>query len=315
MIIDSHLHIGLMGTTESSLLTYLDQQGIDKCWLLTWEEAHPPVPMLYQPLDLEDVRKAWKNHPDRIVPFYAPDPGRTGWKDALKRCLDEGFAGCGELKVAREWDDPHIEELLSFLNENKLPLVFHSEQSRMVYQPLGSSLKEKVLRRLINERTNGKFGQKAREARAKGILKQHLDARLIEVPSYLSDLGKLNRALENFRDVKFVAHGPHFWNNFGSRSKNFLFHETGKVKNRGLIWDMLEANPNLFCDISGFSGWNALQRDKDLSREFLESFNTHILFGTDNFRLNQKHYIETLNLTDKALDNIMHGNAEKLTSQ
>ena len=135
MIIDSHLHIGLNGWNEDVLMRYLDEHEISKAWVLTWDEQKPVAPIYYSPLDIGVVKKAYKNHPERIVPFYAPDPGRKDWKEKLIKSLDEGFAGCGELKVSYRWDHPQMIPLLEFLDNRKLPLVFHMERSRKIFIP------------------------------------------------------------------------------------------------------------------------------------------------------------------------------------
>ncbi len=312
MVIDSHLHIGLMGMTEKSLLTYLDEQEIDRCWLLTWEELSPPLPYLYAPLDLGTVKKAWINHPDRIVPFYAPDPGKKDWKEDLQTCLDEGFGGCGELKVGRNWKDSRVRHLLEFLNEKKLPLIFHSEQARIAYDPEGSKLLGPVFRRLINERFNGESARIISSLYRNGFFKRHLKDRLHELPGYLDDLDGLEDALTLYTDVKFIAHGPHFWNHFGNRKVSYHFHETGPVAQKGQIWDLLDRFPNLFCDISGYSAWNALNRDSLLTREFLEKYSHKVLFGTDNFPFRQRQFLENTGLSKQALDNILGKNAQSL---
>lgn len=84
MIIDTHLHIGLNGWTDDSLIKYLDENQIAKAWILTWDEQNPIAPEYYIPLDIDKVSKAFKKYPDRIVPFYAPDPGRPDWKKSYQ---------------------------------------------------------------------------------------------------------------------------------------------------------------------------------------------------------------------------------------
>ena len=112
--------------------------------------------MYYQSLDIDLVRKAFKNSPDRIVPFYAPDPARPDWKERLSDCLNDGFAGCGELKVPYNWNDERIIPLLEFLNNNDLPLIFHMERGRNIFVPERDRGADWLFKRLINERFNGR---------------------------------------------------------------------------------------------------------------------------------------------------------------
>jgi len=314
MIIDSHLHIGLNGWTEETLMKYLDDQGIDKAWLLTWDEMNPMVPIYYESLDVEMVKTAYRNFPDRIVPFYAPDPARSDWKMLLQRFLDDGFAGCAELKVPYRWNDPLLLPLLEFLNKKKLPLVFHMERARKIFIPGSDRGMDWFFKRIINERTNGVAAHHIEKWSEKtGIFKKYLGKHMIEFPGYLLDFSELEEAVFNFPDIRFIAHGPHFWNNISNPGRDYLFHQTGKVNGRGIAWDLLEKYPNFFCDLSGFSAYNAISRNEAFSREFLNTNHTKLLFGTDNSGLDMLGKVKELVTDASMLSDILQGNARKIT--
>lgn len=313
MLIDAHLHIGLNDWTEERLLHYLDENDIEKAWLLTWDEMDPLLPLEYQPLDIELVRKAFKQHPDRIVPFYAPDPARPDWKEELKRCLDEGFAGCAELKVTYNWDDPNMLPLLEFLDSNGLPLVFHMERARKYFVGSDKKKLEWLLKRLINTRYNGVQARRIENfSRRTGVLRNYLDKRTIEFPGYLLDFESLEKAVAEYKNISFIGHGPHIWNHYAIVERDYLFHQCGKIKGKGLIWRLLEAYENFHCDISGFSGYNAMNRDHRASKEFLSLFHEKILFGTDNYELGLHKLLESFNIDVEKKANIYYNNARRI---
>lgn len=316
MIIDSHLHIGLNKWTEDSLISYLDKKEISKAWILTWDEADPAIPIYYVPLDIKLVKKAYKKYPDRLVPFYAPDPKRSDWKERLSSCLDEGFAGCGELKVPYRWDDKTMEGLLEFLNERKLPLIFHMEKDREYFIPKKDRGADWLFKRLINERFNGKMnhfllGLK----RSTGFLQKYLDSHLIDFPGYMLDFESLEHAAEKYRDIQFIAHGPHVWNNFSIPRPEYLFHQKGKFRGEGKLWKLLKNHENMYCDLSGFSCYNALGRDRQATERFFHTFHQKILFGTDNTDLELMDFIKGFELTQSEYEAIFYKNAESILAR
>ncbi len=314
MVIDSHLHIGLNGWTEQTLLNYMDTHGIEKAWILTWDEVNPVVPMYYIPLDIELVRQAFRNHPDRIVPFYAPDPDRPDWQERLQECLNEGFAGCGELKVPYRWNDERMFPLLEFLDKHHLPLVFHMERARKVFIPAKEQWADWLFKRFVNERFNGKSARFIEGPITRsGMLQKYLEKRMIDFPGYLLDFRLLEDALNRYRHIRFISHGPHIWNHFSIPAKEYLFHQSGRISGKGILWKLLEQYDNFYCDLSGFSGFNALNRDRSFSTEFLDMFFRKVLFGTDNSDLGLMALLEGLGLDNKKLHAIFYANAEAIT--
>jgi len=316
VIIDAHLHIGLNNHPEDHFLDLLDRRGVDKAWVLTWDELDPVLPDYYIPLDIETVSRTFRKHPDRIVPFYAPDPARKNWKDLLTKRLDEGFAGCGELKVPYNWDAAVMQPLLEYLNQHSLPLIFHMEQSKHVFTPGKDRGIDWLLKRLVNERFNGRTAHIIQHAKKRfGIGKRYLDKRLKEFPGYLQGFNELKDALEKYPNIRFVAHGPHFWNHISIPEKHYLFLQDGRFNGKGEAWKLLEDFPNLYCDISGHSGATALKRDEKMTGAFLEQFGNKILFGTDNTNFGMRELVEK-HLTEKEKrDAVLYKNALSLTGK
>jgi predicted TIM-barrel fold metal-dependent hydrolase len=313
VIIDSHLHIGLNGWTEDVLIKYLDDNEIDQAWILTWDEEKPVAPLYYVPLDIDVVKKAHKNHPDRVVPFYAPDPGRKDWELRLNEAIDLGFVGCGELKVSYNWNDPVMEALLEYLDNKKLPLIFHMERSRDIFIPKKDTGADWLFKRLINERFNGKSTQLIHRLKKNiGFLDGYLNKRQVEFPGYLLDFKQLENAVSTYSNIRFIAHGPHTWNNFSQIKKEYLFHQDGKIIGKGKLWKMLEEHSNFFCDLSGFSGYNALSRDLIVTKEFLGELNYKLLFGTDNMNMGLLQLLNKLDLQEDQMEQIMFKNARRI---
>lgn len=228
----------------------------------------------------------------------------------LSARLDEGFAGCGELKVPYRWDDEIMQPLLEFLNENKLPVIFHMERARKIFLARKELGADWLFKRLINERFNGRTAHYILMLKNKtGFLKNYLNKRLIDFPGYLQDFSSLEMVLKKYDQIHFIAHGPDIWNNFSIPSNDYLFHQTGAYKRKGKLWELLNTYDKLYCDLSGLSAYNALNRNQDASKEFLNSLHKKLLFGTDNMDLGLKEFLENLKLESKILDAIYSKNA------
>ena len=153
--IDAHFHVNFMGFSADRIVEYLNQKGIEKCWALTWEEKDPPIPSLYKHLSFEDVMDAHERHPQRIIPFYAPDPGSQDIQKRFNQYIEKGVKGCGELKVTYKWADSLIDEYVKVVSGLNIPLLFHMEAPRQQYIKLNNSKTEKLLEQLLNGALNG----------------------------------------------------------------------------------------------------------------------------------------------------------------
>ena len=156
--IDAHLHVNLGSMDAESLVTYLDRHQIEKCWLHTWEEVNPPVPSIYQPLSIDEAFTVYRNFPDRIVLFYAPDPGSKIFRENLLHYMKAGLKGCGELKISAQWKDRIIEEYLMFISSHRLPLLFHMEAPKTYYIADRRNPADRAFGLLMNGLFNGVSG-------------------------------------------------------------------------------------------------------------------------------------------------------------
>ncbi|HDR68737.1 MAG TPA: hypothetical protein ENN61_06755 [Bacteroidaceae bacterium] len=312
-LIDAHMHVNLNGIDKAGLIKYLDNMGIEKCWLLSWEELNPAINYTYFHLSLEDILDAYDTCPGRIVPFYAPDPSDNAFEKKLTDAIEKGVKGCGELKVSYKWEHPKIESFLELVEKLNIPLIFHMEKPRIHYVPDNSGLVDRVFERLLNDKFNGVSRYYLnRFIDFTGILRKKVKSNQVYFPGYLFDFESLEKRVVQFKGINFIGHGPDFWNAISDASNPKFIHQTGKIEKFGIIDRLLESYDNFYCDISGFSGYNALSRDKKASKIFLEKHSHKVLFGTDNSGSDLLTLLNSLRLNTIITEQILYLNAEKL---
>src|SRR4029078_6552655 len=75
---------------------------------------------------------------------------------------------------------------------------------------------------------------------------------------------------------------------------------------------LLDRFPNLHCDLSAESDFNALSRDPDNARDFLTTYRDRVLFGRDYADDRLRPFLQELGLADDVLAAIFSGNALRL---
>ena len=95
-------------------------------------------------------------------------------------------------------------------------------------------------------------------------------------------LGRLEKMLKKYPKLKILGHSQCFGSEIdsGVTVENRNGYPKGKVVEGAVIRIMREC-PNLYCDLSAGSGYNALSRDEDFAYKFIEEFGERLLFGTD----------------------------------
>lgn len=110
----------------------------------------------------------------------------------------------------------------------------------------------------------------------------------------IDDLGlpRLEKLLKKYPNLKIIGHSQCFWSEIGDNvtEDNRSKYPEGKV-NEGRVAKILRECPNLFCDLSAGSGFNALNRDTDYAYRFIEEFSDRLMFGTDFVVPNQKNFL------------------------
>ncbi len=312
-IIDAHMHIGLSNYRAEDIIRSMDRKGIGQSWLLTWEERQPPIPGLHMDLPPEPILEACAKYPHRFVPFYAPDPSTKSPDALFKQYKDLGIKGCGELKISRKWEDPLIESYLEIVQHHDFALVFHMENPRMQYIQEKEGFFQWLLERLLNDKYNGVSSYYIRQfAESTGILKRKIRRNLVEFPGNLFDFASLEKRIRQYPRIRFIGHGPDFWNHISSFQHAKYIHQKGSIKAFGIIDRLLEEYDNFYCDISGTSGYNALTRDRKQATVFLQKHYNKILFGTDNTQFPLIDLLHSMNLGNMQMEMILQKNAVKV---
>jgi len=316
-VIDAHLHIGLNDIQKSEdLIEYLDDNNIDKCWLLTWEESAPAIDAQYQSLPVQDVFETYSEYQDRVVPFYAPDPMSENSLERFKHWYEKGVRGFGELKASVNWSNSQLTSILDFLNKESLPLVFHMQKPRVIRK---ASSNKKIFKALENftreEKWKGVPAKFVNFLNTKfPLIEDFLEDKIATKyhPGYMMDFGSFERVLQNYKEIKFVGHGPYFWKGISSEYlRTSSPYPKTKIK-RGILYRLFGSYSNLYGDLSGYSGFNALNRDHENAKLFLKKFQNRLLFGSDNSNHDIQSLLKHLISDEKVLKKIFSTNATNL---
>ncbi|MCR4317787.1 MAG: hypothetical protein NUW37_15705 [Planctomycetes bacterium] len=306
--VDAHTHLRIFGATPRSLLEYMDRERIDMCWLMSWEE-HAPTHPIYMWFDEHGIHNAFTSWPDRFVPMYAPDPTGDDAARKLEMWVKKGMAGCSELKITLDWGSLKLDPLLEVCDRYRLPLTMHMEGSFPWYR--GSTKTEVRLSKLYNA------------LRPEGLPRKILDQiEIVFAPlrrtrqrlervfaGYLVNFAELERRLTQYPNIRFIGHGPLWWQCFADeplRERDLL---RSKIDGYGVPNRLLDTYDNMYADISAPSAFHKLGRDKNMARLLLEKYKHKILFGTDNFPLPFREFVESLRIGDEAFKLIMGQNA------
>ncbi|MEJ7594944.1 MAG: amidohydrolase family protein [Planctomycetaceae bacterium] len=93
---------------------------------------------------------------------------------------------------------------------------------------------------------------------------------------------RLHTMLEKYPKTIFIGHAQTWWANIDrNHADQKVLYPTGTVTAGGLTDRYLADYPNMFADMSAGSGLNALTRDEDHARGFLDRHQAKILYGSD----------------------------------
>lgn len=282
MIVDAHNHPNWHGYDARRILENMDEHGIDKMWLFTWEvpedEYSPAYHAVLPPgglgIPLDDVLAVGREAPDRFVLGYMPHPKRPDAIDRLKAAVDiHGIRTASELKVRLAFDDPDCLRLYEFCGDERLPITIHLDY------PIDHG-------QGMYPRPNWWYG---------------------------ASLASLERALQACPGTVFVGHAPGFWAHISGDDRYASeMYPTGAVLPGGEVARLLRAYPNLYADLSAGSGLTAISRDRAFGKDFLIEFQDRLLFGRDYFDTRLMDYLSGMGLPEAAFDKIASGNAMRL---
>jgi predicted TIM-barrel fold metal-dependent hydrolase len=285
MRIDDHIHPDYYSYSAEKLVENMDQFGIDKSWLLTWEApidevdpanrrcATPKEWAIEGPLPLSSAVEYKNKFPDRFILGFAPDPRRPESIDRLNSALNlYDVRIYGELKIRMMFDNPDAIAMYRFCGEKKLPVLVHIDYPI----PYGYRY----------PRPNWWYG---------------------------GSMEAFERAIKLCPETNFIGHAPGFWAHIsGDDLYKTVSYPTGPVLPNGKLIQMLDTYPNLYCDISAGSGCNALSRDLEFTKKFLVNYQDRILYGRDYYDNVHQELLDSLGLPKEVLDKIYGLNALKL---
>jgi len=96
-------------------------------------------------------------------------------------------------------------------------------------------------------------------------------------------LPQLERSLQLFPKLRFLAHSQSFWAEMAPLQTpgDRYGYPRYPVTEGGVVPKLLRRYPNLYGDLSAGSGHNALARDPEYAVRFLNEFQDRLCFGTD----------------------------------
>ena len=129
-------------------------------------------------------------------------------------------------------------------------------------------------------------------------------------------LPRLERCLKAFPNVKWCGHGPGFWAAISGDDDGKPGYPDGPVAPGGAIDRLMAEYDHLYLDLSAFSGYNALTRDPEFTRGFIERHWRRTLLGTDLVRPNDRlpivEWLRTLDVSEEIRHAIADGNARRM---
>ncbi len=289
-IIDIHNHPNWYGYTADKLVQNMDEHGIDKTWLLSWEIPEHEfncAPHYHECMDprglcapLYMVVEGLEKYPDRFIGGWAPDPRDKYVRAKLKSAVKlYNLKVYGELKLRMRYDNPDAIATFRYCGKIGLPVLFHLD-----FAPPQMKMFD-----------NDPYPHAWPEW-------------------YGGDISVVDNICRMCPETNFIGHAPGFWREMsGDAETDPSLYPSGPVKPGGRLIELLRKYKNLHCDLSAGSGANALSRDLANGRNFIIEFQDQVMFGRDYFDRTQFDVLEKLNLPEEVLEKVYHLNAENIT--
>lgn len=315
-MIDSHLHINFRNFGAKELQSYIEKFNISQVWLLSWEQYKPKFYENYLHLKPEDIYKIKQTLGEKVKCFYCPDPRDPKACEKLEYWKNMGFDGCGELKSRSQWKSPYLDLLLDKANKLEMPIIFHMENQKKykyikniyILDFIIEFLHKLNYRFMINKYTRllNMFDYLITSIQK---FKVHYFTSYKILPGFLNDIDGLEDKLIKFPNLKFIGHGPAIWKYILDDAKLNISPSTDNK-----ILRLLKTYSNFYIDISAKSGFKTISYNKTYTNNFCNFLSNKILYGTDNFFLNQRDFINDLDICDTIKQKIFLHNSQSIFS-
>lgn len=287
-IIDAHNHPYYHGMNFEKMIANMDENGISKTWLLSWEcpadEYDPNTTFAFStflgdtcPVSFRHCWEFKQRAPERFILGFAPDPRKPACIQRLCAAISNcQVQVCGEVKFRMMYDNPDAIDMYRFCGENGLPVIMHFDNA-------GATC------------TGHEFPRR------------HW--------WYGGDIDTLERVLKLCPETNFLGHAPGFWCHISGDDRGYTeAYPTGPVLPDGKVEKLLETYTNLYCDCSAGSCLTAFSRDPAYTRKLIMTYPDRFLFARD-YHDNRLHtFLNTLDLPENVYALLCHGNAERLIS-
>ncbi|MBO6052574.1 MAG: amidohydrolase family protein [Clostridia bacterium] len=287
--IDAHNHPDYHGRNFERHIADMDEKGMAKTWLLTWEcppgEYDPSTIWAFATAMGEgdvpaSLRLCWEykeRAPERFILGYCPDPRKPDAVQKMRAAVRTyGVQVCGELKLRMMYDNPDALDLYRFCGEEGIPVVMH-------------------------------FDNAGAQTTGREFPRRHW--------WYGGGIDTLERVLALCPETNFLGHAPGFWCHISrDRLGETEAYPKGPVIPGGRIEELLRKYPNLCCDCSAGSCLNALTRDPDYTKRLILAHPDRFVYARDYFDNELALFIDGLGLPEDVREAFYHGNAERLAA-
>lgn len=128
----------------------------------------------------------------------------------------------------------------------------------------------------------------------------------------------LEKVLRAYPDIAFVGHAEGFWASLSGDATQAQFDALPdtRVTPGGALIRLMETYPNLYGDLGGESGANAIARDLDHGREFVIRFADRLVWSSDYYmpgrQVRQFELFDRLDLPEEVQQKVYRDNARRI---
>lgn len=288
MIIDAHNHPDWHGYNLDRFLKNMEEAGIDKTWLLSWESPREESEVNIEKfisgpifggsnvsIPFSRCISYAERAPEKFILGYCPDPRIPRACDQLRAAhAIYDVKVCGECKFRTMYNSPDCLRLFRTAGELGMPVTLHFDYDFQIHSD-----------QVRSEWWGG-------------------------------TIDTLEDMLKKCPETNFLGHAPGFWLHIADdglwERVRYPKLDGTAIEKEGRIQELLRKYPNLYCDISAGSGRMALQRDPDHAVRFLTEFQDRIVYARDYFDNKHQEFLNSLPLSPEILEKIYCKNAQSL---